>query len=228
MRGFQRSITHSFTIVAILIIATALSAGYFAFYIDAKKAGKLPVTESINSFEDCAKHYPVMESYPEQCNTPNGKHFTRELTAEEKQRQMFQQTTLANDKAASWETYSNPTINLNFRYPADWRVEEEYDKTQINIFYPGNVSQFFPDIALSYAPGEAIDQDYSMMSEPEEQVINGKKAVLRKDKETGLPRAGGHGFIQSADLYGTKGILYVSASREDPYFSKFLQTVILK
>ncbi len=82
MRGVQRSITHSFTIVAILIIATALSAGYFVYYIDAKKAGKLG-NQNINSFEDCAKHYPVMESYPEQCNTPDGKHFTRELSEEE-------------------------------------------------------------------------------------------------------------------------------------------------
>ncbi len=30
----------------------------------------------VNSFEECAALYPVMESYPEQCNTPDGKHFT--------------------------------------------------------------------------------------------------------------------------------------------------------
>ena len=26
----------------------------------------------INSFEDCAKYYPIMESFPRQCNTPSG------------------------------------------------------------------------------------------------------------------------------------------------------------
>lgn len=31
--------------------------------------------DSIDTFEECAKYYPVMESYPEQCNTPNGGHF---------------------------------------------------------------------------------------------------------------------------------------------------------
>ena len=33
----------------------------------------------VNSFEECAELYPVMESYPEQCNTPDGKHFTNPI-----------------------------------------------------------------------------------------------------------------------------------------------------
>ena len=31
----------------------------------------------ITTFEQCAAKYPVMESYPPQCNTPDGKHFTQ-------------------------------------------------------------------------------------------------------------------------------------------------------
>lgn len=34
---------------------------------------------SINSFEDCAALYPVQESYPERCLTPDGKSFTRDI-----------------------------------------------------------------------------------------------------------------------------------------------------
>ncbi len=35
----------------------------------------------IDSFADCvAAGYPVMESYPEQCRTPEGKHFTRDIS----------------------------------------------------------------------------------------------------------------------------------------------------
>ncbi len=83
MRSVQRGISATFLVVAILTIAVALTAGYFTFYIDAKKTGKLSSYE-INSFEECAKLYPVMESYPEQCNTPDGKHFVRELSEEEK------------------------------------------------------------------------------------------------------------------------------------------------
>lgn len=36
--------------------------------------------DHINSFEDCVEAgYPVMESYPPQCRTAGGKHFTQEL-----------------------------------------------------------------------------------------------------------------------------------------------------
>ena len=34
----------------------------------------------INSFEECAEAgYPIMESYPEQCRTPDGRNFVREI-----------------------------------------------------------------------------------------------------------------------------------------------------
>ncbi|MCA9397288.1 hypothetical protein KC573_00515 [candidate division WWE3 bacterium] len=35
----------------------------------------------IASFEDCvAAGYPILESYPEQCNTPDGRHFVRQIS----------------------------------------------------------------------------------------------------------------------------------------------------
>lgn len=55
-----------------------------AFYLVGNNSGRAstpntPVpTSSINSFEECAEHYPIMESYPEQCATPDGKHFTKQ------------------------------------------------------------------------------------------------------------------------------------------------------
>lgn len=79
MRGIQRGISTLFLVVAILTVTIAASAGYFVFSQNLKEK-----VASINSFEECAKHYPVMESYPEQCNTPDGKHFTRQLSEEEK------------------------------------------------------------------------------------------------------------------------------------------------
>lgn len=39
---------------------------------------------SISNFEECAAAgYPIMESYPEQCATPDGRSFTRELSEDE-------------------------------------------------------------------------------------------------------------------------------------------------
>ena len=98
MRSVQRGISATFLVIAILVISIASAAGYFVFSQDLKeKVG------AINSFEECAKHYPVMESYPEQCKTPDGKHFTRELSEEEKQRlvsPLEPSTSVSNETAA--------------------------------------------------------------------------------------------------------------------------------
>lgn len=40
-----------------------------------------PITNTINSFEDCiAAGNPIMESYPRQCSTQEGKHFVEEIS----------------------------------------------------------------------------------------------------------------------------------------------------
>lgn len=38
--------------------------------------------QSINTFEECAQAgYPIMESYPEQCKTPDGRNFTKQVAS---------------------------------------------------------------------------------------------------------------------------------------------------
>ncbi|MBD3282110.1 MAG: hypothetical protein GF387_00670 [Candidatus Portnoybacteria bacterium] len=57
------------TIIIILIVAIAL------FVIIRPQQ-----TEEITSFEECVEAgYPVMESYPQQCKTPDGKTFTENI-----------------------------------------------------------------------------------------------------------------------------------------------------
>ena len=57
-------------ILAILILAAAI--GYMWF------TSSPHVNESIDSFEKCAAAgYPILESYPEQCRTPDEKIFVR-------------------------------------------------------------------------------------------------------------------------------------------------------
>ena len=61
-------------IVIIIILVIIISLAITLFY---KKLNK---NEEINSFEDCANlGYPVGESYPRQCWTPDGKHFIEEI-----------------------------------------------------------------------------------------------------------------------------------------------------
>ena len=63
---------------AVIIIALAMSllgAWYFYFWTNQNNTD-----DNINSFDECvAVGYPVMESYPEQCNA-DGKHFVRDIS----------------------------------------------------------------------------------------------------------------------------------------------------
>lgn len=65
----------------ILVIAVLAIAGIGLFVYQ----NKLITTEKINSFEECIKAgYPVLESYPRQCKTQDGKTFVEEVTPPKK------------------------------------------------------------------------------------------------------------------------------------------------
>lgn len=127
MRHVQRGISATFLVIAILAITVAVTSGYFVF--SQKLNEKL---KSINSFEECARHYPVMESYPEQCNTPDGKHFTRELSSDEKQKLVPPpQDTAIGDR----NTYQNLDFGFEFQYPKNWGYSvENYDQRSVLTF----------------------------------------------------------------------------------------------
>ncbi|KND50325.1 MAG: hypothetical protein AB198_01980 [Parcubacteria bacterium C7867-003] len=64
--------------ILIIILSLGVCIGIFlALY---KKADS-PALSEIKSFEDCVKAgYAVMESYPRQCKTPDGRTFAEEIT----------------------------------------------------------------------------------------------------------------------------------------------------
>ena len=65
--------------------------------------------EQINSFEDCAQAgYPIQESYPEQCRTPDGKSFTRQIPLQE-----------------SLQSETVDEIELSFQHPTDLVYRKE-------------------------------------------------------------------------------------------------------
>ena len=73
--------------------------------------------EQISSFEECARAgYPVLESYPEQCRTPNGESFTRQIPNQ----QNLQQETVEE-------------IELSFQYPTDLLYRKEIADNDGNI-----------------------------------------------------------------------------------------------
>ncbi len=59
-----------------IVIVVALGAVWYMFSMN----GARELTRhTIESFEECAARYPIMESYPERCTTPDGKSFTRDI-----------------------------------------------------------------------------------------------------------------------------------------------------
>lgn len=66
----------------ILLLSVALLISLWALYKCAYKSEVNSINNliTINSFEECvAQGYPIMEIYPEQCKTPDGKLFVRQL-----------------------------------------------------------------------------------------------------------------------------------------------------
>lgn len=69
-------------IIIFLVIIVLLIFVFFIFK-DVRDNNKVE-TNNINSFEECAEAgYPIMESYPERCVTPNGLSFTRIIKDDE-------------------------------------------------------------------------------------------------------------------------------------------------
>lgn len=83
-------------ILTAIIIFTLVVGGYFLFV----REDALVVT----NFEECvAAGYPVMESYPEQCRTPNGETFIREVEE---------------------NIYESDRFGIRFSYPDGYELQE--------------------------------------------------------------------------------------------------------
>src|SRR4026209_1231174 len=63
------------TIYAVVVILVVILIVYVLSFLS-----KGATVANILSFEDCANAgYPVMESYPRQCRTPDGRNFAEEI-----------------------------------------------------------------------------------------------------------------------------------------------------
>jgi hypothetical protein len=130
MRPVQRGITTSFIVFVILAGTIALTNVYLSYF-----QAQNQKTSEINSFEDCAKLYPVMESYPEQCNTPDGKNFVRQLNKEIQTEVKASPKSVAysEDLEDGWKLYRSSSLGIEFEYPAEGSVSEVNKIIQIKV-----------------------------------------------------------------------------------------------
>src|SRR6185436_1582043 len=84
--------------IAIIVV---LAAGVFVYQTVGRQES---VNVTINSFDECAvAGYPIMESYPRQCRTPDGKNFTESTTTPQNDKSdlIIVDTPKAGDKVKS-------------------------------------------------------------------------------------------------------------------------------
>ncbi len=64
------------TVALIFIVLVTIGAGY---YFVRNHTFKTAIPSQITSFEECSwAGYPILQTYPEQCKTPDGKTFTKQ------------------------------------------------------------------------------------------------------------------------------------------------------
>ncbi|OQA93094.1 MAG: hypothetical protein BWY24_00735 [Microgenomates group bacterium ADurb.Bin219] len=89
----------------IAVFLAMLVVGVLIWYFK----GKSNNLQAINSFEECAAAgYPVIESYPERCNTPDGRSFTRQISQTE-----------------GWQEQTIDEIGLTLKYPQNLTFRKE-------------------------------------------------------------------------------------------------------
>lgn len=70
-------------VLVVGLILFTLGTGVYVYLQE--KSAELPlatdteIVAEVTDFDSCAKYYPVMESYPMQCSTPDGDTFTEEI-----------------------------------------------------------------------------------------------------------------------------------------------------
>lgn len=131
----QKGFSLVLIIVAVGLLAGVGVGGYWFYYQQKLK--------SITDFDSCAKYYPVMTSYPGQCNTPDGRHFVQQLSEEEKKKLLPpepaastflplktpndeylipEEASLSADETADWKTYKSDEGRYSFQYPSDFSL----------------------------------------------------------------------------------------------------------
>jgi len=162
------------TIVAIFLVG---GSAYFVWQ-NMKPQGEPAPVAKINSFEECAAKYPVMESYPRQCATPDGKHFTENIgNANELSGLTVVDSPRPNDSVKS-------PLTITGKARGNWYFEASFP---VKIF-DANSKELGTGIAT--AGGEWMTEDFVPFSATVEfsaPTTSTGTLILKKDNPSDLP-----------------------------------------
>ena len=160
-------------IFLIIVILVGTAACFTMF-----KPGEAPISD-INSFEECVSAgYPVLESYPRQCKTPDGKTFTEDIGNELEKVDLIQMGNPRPNQIIESPLFIKGKARGNWYFEADFPVKLFDD------------NGFLLGITIAQALGDWMTEDFvpfsatllfSVPSTPK------GKLVLEKDNPSGLP-----------------------------------------
>lgn len=191
MRGVQRGLTTTFIVLVILAGTIVITSIYINYYLSQKQKAA-----EINSFEDCAKVYPVMESYPEQCATPDGKHFTKE----------YAYTPASTPDPVIWANYQDETVSLVYPIGFNTHHEESDVLREPNFFTASGKEKFLGFYAPQSDNGFFLqfwsnDKNLSVKDWWEEQFVSGGKNIVFGEDQTAARFVNQPKKVGSYDLY---------------------------
>ena len=160
--------------IFLIVVILGGTAAYFTVF----KSGEAP-TSDINSFEECVSAgYPVLESYPRQCKTPDGKTFTEDIGNELEKADLIQ-----IDNPRPNQIIESPLF-IKGKARGNWYFEADFP---VKLFDDNN---FLLGITIAQALGDWMTEDFVsysailLFSVPS---TSKGRLILEKDNPSGLP-----------------------------------------
>jgi len=151
-------------------------AGYFAVKF---RCPSCELAQEINSFEECVKAgYPVLESYPRQCQTPDGKSFTEDIGNELEKADLIRIDTPRPNQSIESPLLVKGEARGNWFFEADFPVKLFDDNGFLLGIKPAQALDEW--MTENFVPFE-VTFPFAVPSAPEGELI------LQKANPSGLP-----------------------------------------
>lgn len=168
-------------ILLILFVFLILALIVVVYFYGSEKRAVL----EIQNFEECAQNgFPVAESYPRQCRTPDGRMFTEEIILEEGLIRIF--------SPMSGEKISSP-LRISGEARGNWFFEADFPVVLTNwdglIIAEGIATAQDEWMTTDFVPftAELEFDDPSFPESPEEHFSRRGSLILMKSNASGLP-----------------------------------------
>jgi len=153
--------------------------GVIFYFATQRKIEAPSVVSGISTFEECvAAGYPVQESYPERCTTPDGKTFTRDIGNE-----LEKSDLIVIETPRPGQTISNPVV-IKGKARGNWYFEASFPARLIDAN-----GQSLGTMPIQ-ANGEWMTTEFVPFTATMDFISPSTKTgtlILKKDNPSGLP-----------------------------------------